>query len=53
MQQSSFEPLEKMVKKLDNRFRYTLKVGESSWLNKKVNDFLKVSKIYSTTKIQG
>ncbi len=40
-----FESLEKMVKRLDNRFRYALEVRESSWLNNKVYDFLKESKI--------
>jgi uncharacterized protein YecE (DUF72 family) len=40
-----FEPFEKMVKRLDDRFRYALEVREPSWFDNKVYDFLKESKI--------
>ena len=47
-----FESLEKMVKRLDNRFRYTLEVRESSWINNKVYNFLKERKISLTWSIK-
>ncbi len=43
--EKGFKPLENMVKRLDDGYRYALEVRESTWFNEKVYDFLKENKI--------
>ncbi len=44
-EKKGFVALEKMVKRLDNRYNYGLEARESSWFDNKVYDVLKENKI--------
>ena len=50
--ENGFEPLKKMVKICDNRFRYALEAREPSWFDNKVYDFLKDNKISLTWSVR-